>query len=113
MNPKGIAVDNYNIPFFSITSGITANTGSVQGNTPLVSYINQISVCANAGDAVTLQAAKPGRVQEVYNDGAASCDVFPASGDNIDEAGANTAKAVAADKSARFTVQVPAIGQQS
>jgi hypothetical protein len=103
LNAQPVAVNQYAQPVFSVTSGITANVGSVQGNTPLVSYINQIATCANAGDAVTLQAATPGLEIKVYNDGANAADVFPASGDNIDEAGANTAHAVAADAEVIFT----------
>ena len=102
LNPKGIATDEDNIPNFSITSGITADTGSAQGNGVLTSSINQISVCANVGDAVTLPSAKPGKVLWVVNDGANASDVFPASGDNIDEAGANTAKSLPANGEMQF-----------
>jgi len=102
LNPKGISTDEDNIPNFSVTSGITADTGSAQGNGVLTASINQISVCGNAGDAVTLPAAKPGKVLWVFNDGANASDVFPASGDNIDEAGANAALSVAANAEVQF-----------
>jgi hypothetical protein len=102
LNPKGISTDEDNIPNFSITSGITADIGSAQGNGVLTASINQISVCGNAGDAVTLPAAKPGKVLWVFNDGANASDVFPASGDNIDEAGANTALSVAVNAEVQF-----------
>jgi len=102
LNPKGISTDEDNIPNFSITSGITADTGSAQGNGVLTASINQISVCGNAGDAVTLPAAKPGKVLWVFNDGANASDVFPASGDNIDEAGANAALSVAVNAEVQF-----------
>jgi len=102
LNPKGISTDEDNIPNFSVTSGITADTGSAQGNGVLTASINQISVCGNAGDAVTLPAAKPGKVLWVFNDGANASDCFPASGDNIDEAGANTALSIAVDAEVQF-----------
>ena len=102
LNPKGIAVDEDNIPVFSVTSGITAAVGSAQGDGVLTSSINQIATCGTAGDAVTLPAAKPGKVLWITNDGAESADVFPASGDNIDEAGANAAKALPADGEMQF-----------
>ncbi|MEE9354190.1 MAG: hypothetical protein V3U75_01235 [Methylococcaceae bacterium] len=78
-----------------ITAGITADTGSSQGDGPLTSSINQISVCANAGDAVTMPSAVAGYLVEIYNDGANAMDVFPASGDNLG-AGADTAVSLAA-----------------
>jgi hypothetical protein len=102
LNPSAVATDSDNIPIFSVTSGITADTGSAQGNGVLTSSINQIATCANAGDAVTLPSAKPGKVLWVTNDGANAADVFPASGDNIDEAGANTALSVAVDAEVQF-----------
>jgi hypothetical protein len=102
LNPLPVATDSDNIPIFSVTSGITADTGSAQGNGVLTSSINQIATCANAGDAVTLPSAKPGKVLWVTNDGANAADVFPASGDNIDEAGANTALSVAVDAEVQF-----------
>jgi hypothetical protein len=102
LNPSAVATDSDNIPIFSVTSGITADTGSAQGNGVLTSSINQIATCANAGDAVTLPSAKPGKVLWVANDGANASDVFPASGDNIDEAGANTALSVAVNAEVQF-----------
>ena len=79
----------------STTATITADTGSLQGGSPLVKTINEIAVCATAGDAVTLPGALAGLVTIVTNHGVASADVFPATDDNINEAGANLAKAVA------------------
>jgi len=103
LHQKEAVAESGGFPVFSVTSGITADTGSAQGGGVLTTAINQIATCGTAGDAVTLPAAKPGRKVWVYNDGAESADVFPASGDNIDEAGANTAKALAADANAEFT----------
>lgn len=78
-------------------AGITADTGSSQGDGPLTSSVNEISVCANVGDAVTLPAAVVNISYSVMiiNNGAQACDVFPASGDNLG-AGADTASSLAA-----------------
>jgi len=77
------------------TTGITADVGSIQGGSPLTTEYNEISTCANAGDAVTMPPASPGLKRVIINNGANACDVFPASGDNLG-AGANTAVSLAA-----------------
>jgi ABC-type amino acid transport system permease subunit len=81
----------------STSATITADVGSAQGGSPLTSIFNVISVCANAGDSATLPAAAAGLRVYVLNTGANSADVFPASGDAINEGSANAAKAVAAN----------------
>jgi len=81
----------------AVTATITADVGSVQGGSALTRGLNEIAVCVNAGDAVTLPLAAAGQVVIITNHGAQSCDVFPASGDAINEAAANAAKALAAD----------------
>ena len=81
----------------AVTATITADVGSVQGGSALTRGINEVAVCANAGDAVTLPTAAAGQTVYIVNHGAQSCDVFPASGDAINEAAANAAKALAAD----------------
>lgn len=85
----------------STTAGITADTGSAQGGSPLTSDINQISVCANAGDSVTMPTAVAGLDIVVINNGANSADVFPASGDNLG-AGVDTAVALASGATIRY-----------
>jgi ABC-type amino acid transport system permease subunit len=96
LSPTGTVVLN------SISAGVTANTNSTQGDNPITKMVTQISVSATAGDAVTLPTAKAGLVIIVLNDGAEAADVFPASGDNINEAGANAAYSLAVDKNAMF-----------
>lgn len=86
----------------SVNAGVTADSGSAQGGQPITLVITQISVCASAGDAVTLPTAAAGMVVIVMNDGAESADVFPASSDDINEAGANAAYALPANKNAMF-----------
>lgn len=79
-----------------VQNSITANTGSTQATgEPLYDGYNIVTVCANAGDAVTMPAALLGREVRIINNGANACDVFPASGDNLG-AGANTAVSLAA-----------------
>lgn len=77
--------------------GVTADVGSAQGNGAFTEDILEISTCGTTGDAVTLPGAEAGKVIFIINRGANAADVFPASGDNINEVGANTAKALAAD----------------
>ncbi len=75
--------------------GITADVSSVQGGGALTATINEISTCANVGDAVTLLPAVSGLRQTIINNGANACDVFPNTGDNLG-VGANTAVSLAA-----------------
>jgi len=75
----------------STTAGITASTTQSQGQGALTTTINEISTCANAGDTVTLPTAAAGVIVVIINNGAESANVFPASGDNIDGTGADTA----------------------
>ena len=65
------------------TVGITASVTQIIGNGPLTSDVNQISVCANPNDTVTLPVDQIGREVYVYNDGAQTLQVFPASGDDL------------------------------
>jgi hypothetical protein len=72
-----------NAKLLSVEAGITADTGSAQGGSPLTNDLNEISTCANAGDSVTLPTAVAGLRVTIINNGAQACDVFPASGDNL------------------------------
>lgn len=75
------------------TAGITASVTQTQGNGALAAEINEVSVCANVNDTVTLPAAVAGRYCLVINNGAQTLQVFPASGDNLG-AGADTATTI-------------------
>jgi hypothetical protein len=79
----------------SVTAAITADTGSSQGDGALITDINQISTCANAGDAVTLPDAVAGYTVTIINNGAEACDVFPAASDDCG-GGVDTAVSLAA-----------------
>ncbi len=88
----------FNFSLKKVQKGITAAVGSTQATgVKIVADIVEISICANAGDSVTLPSAVQGMMIIITNHGAASCDVFPNVGDAINEAAVNTAKALAAD----------------
>lgn len=78
-----------------ITAGITADVGSAQGNGALLSSFNEISTCANVGDAVTLPSAVAGYKVTIVNNGANAADVFPATDDDCG-GGVNIAVSLAA-----------------
>ena len=94
-----------NDPAFDVSVGNTANTGSVQGNNPITSFLYEIATCANPGDAVTLPNAVAGLMVIVANNGAESADVFPASGDKIDGGSTNAAYALASATNTIFICQ--------
>lgn len=75
------------------TDTITAHAGGGQAAaTVLTTHVNRVSVCATDGDSVVLPAAfSEGYEITIINDGAASCDVFPASGDYINNLAVDTA----------------------
>jgi hypothetical protein len=102
---KTLTAPVLNDPTFDVAVGVTAHTGSAQGNGAITSTFVEISVCANAGDAVTLPTAAAGKLVIIANNGANSCDVFPASGDKIDGGSANAAFALAAGANALFICQ--------
>lgn len=85
------------------TTGLTAFAGGGQGSaTPLTGNINRVTVCATAADSAKLPPATVGRRVSVYNAGAASCNVFPQTGESINSGAANAAFAVATTKGAIF-----------
>lgn len=85
------------------TGAITAfATGGQASATQLTSDNNRIATCATDGDSVKLPAATAGRRIFVKNAGAASCDVFPSTGEFIDAALVNVAYALPTVKSAWF-----------
>jgi len=84
-------------------SGITAfATGGQASATQLTKDINRVSVCATGGDSVKLPAGVLGMEVVVVNDGAASCDVYPATGESIDALGTDAAFALINGTNARF-----------
>jgi len=81
---------------------LTASTTQTQaGGTAIVSDITNVSTCANANDAVTLPLAVGGQVLWIFNNGAATLQIFPGVSDNLG-AGVDTSKTLAAGKQACF-----------
>lgn len=78
----------------SVEASITASTTQTQGQQPLTKDINEVSICANVNDVVTLPTAAAGLVISVINNGAQTLQIFPASGDNLG-AGVNTSTTLA------------------
>ena len=98
------AIDGTKIAY-DVSVGNTANTNSSQGDNPITTYFYEIATCANAGDAVTLPTATAGKVVVIANNGAKDADVFPATGDNIDAAGVNTAYSLTSGTNVMFISQ--------
>jgi hypothetical protein len=96
-----------NLTEFHHENGITASTTQTQGKCILTHDINEISVCANDNDVCTLPDAIPGLRVTVINDGAKILQIFPFSGDQIDNAGANISTTLATTKSAVFESYKP------
>ena len=105
MTNKTLTAPVLNDPTFDVAVGVTAHTGSAQGNGAITSTFVEISVCGTAGDAVTLPTAAAGKLVIIANNGAESADVFPASGDAIDGASANAAQALAAGSNRIYICQ--------
>jgi hypothetical protein len=91
-------------PTVTAVDALTAHAGGGQGAaTSCAAVINRFTTVATAGDSGLLPPAKAGMQVTVTNAGAASLNVFPASGEQINNAAANTAFALAAGKTASFT----------
>lgn len=110
---KGVVVDaNKDIAGFrfiepACTNAITAfATGGQASATALTNSMNRITVCATAGDSVKVPASVAGMEIVVCNDGAAACDVFPATGDNINGLAANVQVSLKPGGSLLFTCEV-------
>lgn len=86
----------------STAAAITASVTQTQGQQPLTKEINQISVCANSNDTVTLPAATAGERITVVNNGANTLRIYPASGDAIDGLAVNAPTTIAAGISAVY-----------
>ena len=85
----------------SLTASITASTTQTQGQGPLTTENNEVSVVANASDTVTLPTAIASIRCVVMNNGVNTLQIFPASGDNLG-AGVNTATTLASGSNITF-----------
>ncbi len=87
----------------SAVTSITAKAGGGQATaTPLGAETNFVTTVGSVADSVLLPGALLGRHVVVFNAGANSTNIFPASGAAIDALGANTAYALAAGASREF-----------
>jgi hypothetical protein len=104
------ASGNPSLSGFSTRSSVDALTalagGGQAGATPITASIARFTVVATGGDSSLLPAAIAGRQVTVINSGAASMNVFPATGETIDAGAANAASAVANAKSAIFSCAI-------
>ena len=91
---KTLTAPVLNDPTFDVAVGVTAHTGSSQGDGAITSTFVEIATVGTTGDAVTLPTAAAGKLVFIANNGANSADVFPASGDKIDGGSANAAQAL-------------------
>lgn len=83
--------------------GLTANAGGGQANGIFLGYgMNEFTTVATAGDSAKLPSYPNGLIIFVVNSTATSMNIFPATGEQINALGANTAFALAAGKSAIF-----------
>lgn len=91
-----------NLTTFSVERGITASTTQTQGYGGLTHDINEIAVCANSNDVVTMMRAIPGLKIVVANNGSQTLQVFPASGDNFVGSSANASTTINAGSAKHF-----------
>lgn len=101
VNASAVDITSTGFIIRSVTAGITASTTQTQGQGALTKEFNQVSVCANANDTVTLPVAAAGKMCAIVNNGAQTLKIFPASGDNLG-AGVDTATTLAAAGKAIF-----------
>jgi hypothetical protein len=73
----------------STTDSITASATKTQGQQPLTTEYNIVTTVASANNVVTLPTAIAGQVVEVKNEGANTLQVFPASGDSVNNGTVN------------------------
>jgi len=88
---------------YANATAITAfATGGQTSATALTEEINDVTVCATAGDSVKLPAAVAGKHVYVKNSGATALDIFPASADSIDALAINLAVRIQPGSSINF-----------
>ena len=97
-------IDALNENILSSATTITALAGGgATGATLLTSLYNNITVSATAKDSVMLPKAVAGKVVYVKNNGAAALDVFPYTGDKINDLAADLAVTVPVEAEVKFT----------
>ncbi len=98
---EGFIALNTHYRRYTVT-GITASGTQSQGQVPLTGDINRISVCAVANNVVTLPLAEKGMEIVVENDGAETLQIYPETGDKIDEGAADASVTLAAGSSVKY-----------
>ncbi len=98
-----LAADPNGVCIVSSQDALTAFAGGGQGSaTKITSSIARFATVATAADSSVLPSAVAGMEITVVNSGAASMNVFPASGEKIDGGSTNAAVAIVNGKSATF-----------
>lgn len=104
VNPTTGALETYNGTAWVEFSGGGAGaataltafaTGGQTDATQLTAGYNEVTTVATAGDSVKLPAATISQMVIVKNEGAAIADIFPATGDTINDGAANAAIPIA------------------
>lgn len=80
----------------SVSATITASVTQTQGQQPLTTAYNRITVCDNTNDTVTMPSAIAGARVVIWNSGAQTARVYPASGDNFEGSAVNVAITIVA-----------------
>lgn len=97
-----------------LTTGITAFAGGGQASAvALTTDLNNVTVCATAGDSVKLPSAAAGLDIFIKNTGAAALDIFPATGDSINALAVNLAIRIQPASSVRFIAQDATVWRSS
>lgn len=105
-NINGTDFEEAYAPRQQVRDSLTAfATGGQASATPLPAAISRVTTVATAGDSVKLPSTKglTGLTILVVNAAANSLNVYPSSGEAVDNLGANNPKAVAGTKSCDFT----------
>lgn len=88
----------------ALATGLTAHAGGGQGSAiQLAAGFSEVTTAATAGDSVKLPAAEAGKIVVIKNDGASAIDVFPTTGDTINDGSANAAISVGTGVTVVFT----------
>jgi hypothetical protein len=95
---EGITIPAGKFLVDSTTAGITASITQTQLQGLIISGINEVSVCANDNDTITLPDAVAGMSVTVINNGANILQIFPYTDDSIDAGAADASTTLAAGK---------------
>lgn len=88
----------------SVADNLSAHAGGGQASaTPMTAMMNRVTTVATIADSVSLPPSVNGMQVVTVNAAANSMNVFPATGEQINALGANSAFAVAGGKTAMFS----------